>query len=384
LRVADGSSGPVPDFDMSQAHAYVLAKHHVVPGTQTESLDEIARSVCGVHSARLQTPSVVLFSRMEHPDPLKLHRETDQGGGLIKLRCMRRTLHTVPVDLAPMVHTATSAFRLTDSRRRLGQAGVCEELGEWLKERIAELVEVQPLSSERLVTDMCSFAWPTCAGAVDRRAATRAAVKMAWEQGDLCYANLATHWRQERRVYCATRIRHPGLHLNLEDAAAARWDLVHAYFRAFGPATLGDAAWWSGLPIGTVKASVLATSDIVRLRCHEYEEDFYMFEDDMQRMYDFTTPTKSWWAFMAYEDPSLKGYKHTRHRYVRPEHYASLFNQIGEVRPCVLRDGRAVGLWVWDDQEERVRLDAFGGEPSFPAEVIKLAQVLESYLREHP
>jgi hypothetical protein len=75
----------------------------------------------------------------------------------------------------------------------------------------------------------------------------RQAIKLAWERGTISYANAATTWNREARTFALTSAAYPTLDSSLARDQAVT-ELVTAYFDRYGPATMRDATWWSGLP----------------------------------------------------------------------------------------------------------------------------------------
>jgi hypothetical protein len=74
----------------------------------------------------------------------------------------------------------------------------------------------------------------------------RLALKLDWERGRLTYRNRSNGWNREHRTFALTATTYPALNFNLDrDAATDR--LVEAYFDRYGPASLRDVMWWSGL-----------------------------------------------------------------------------------------------------------------------------------------
>ncbi|MGH3904748.1 MAG: DNA glycosylase AlkZ-like family protein [Pseudonocardiaceae bacterium] len=88
---------------------------------------------------------------------------------------------------------------------------------------------------------------------------------------------------------------------------------------------------------------------------------------------------------LAYEDPSLKGYFATRHRYVDHQHRTTLFNTIGEVRASIAVAGRCVGTWQFDRRTRTIDHNLYAPIPNVARRAIteRLDQMTE-FMRSEP
>jgi hypothetical protein len=278
---------------------------------------------------------------------------------------------------------ATRAYRLAECRHILRRAGVTESVRRSLAQRVLEALNGAELSVAEIEARFATGGGDPC-GRTARAEQLRAVVKHLWEVGEICYSNSALHWRCEARQFALTSQKYESLDLSSVSEDEARSRLIRQYFRSFGPATIKDAVWWSALPTGTVRRVLDESNDIVEVRERTDGNSYYLYGDDLARMRNGPEGADHWIALLAYEDPSLKGYFESRQRYVDPADRGALFNAIGEVRPCVLVDGVARGVWTWDDRSERVVLAPFKGEPAFEQAIRDEADRLTAHLRSYP
>jgi hypothetical protein len=101
-------------LDKSKVMNYVFMKHNVLPNFQSEIVSNAIDNLFGLHAARLPTPFTTLFSRVPGFETQALWDHLYVKNDHIKLRCMRRTLHILPLEYAPIAHRATMHFRLAD------------------------------------------------------------------------------------------------------------------------------------------------------------------------------------------------------------------------------------------------------------------------------
>jgi Winged helix DNA-binding domain len=143
-----------------------------------------------------------------------------------------------------------------------------------------------------------------------------------------------------------------------EDAdALAR--LARRYLGAFGPATLADAAAWSGLPIARLRpgfAALDAAGGLVRF-ADDLGRELLDLADAPRPAGDAPTPPR----LLPMWDSLLLAYA-DRTRVISDEHRRIVVARNGDTLPTFLVDGRVAGLW-WaeaDGSTTRVVLEPFG------------------------
>lgn len=190
--------------------------------------------------------------------------------------------------------------------------------------------------------------------AEERPTLVRLGLRYLWEAGVLSYRNVATAWHRQQRLFRLSSRSHPEFVANLPEGTA-RSLLIRHYFETFGPATLADAAWWSGLPKSAILA-YLAEANVVRLRIPWTGGDSYLpssvYEEALA-----SPDERIGVSLLAHEDVALKAYSESRQRYLGNLKQPDIFNQIGEVRPVLLCEGIAIGTWEWDRSRNGIRLD---------------------------
>lgn len=344
-------------IDINKVNHYLFTKHNIIPGTQVKNIEEVSRNHLGLHSARIMTPYTTLCSRIEKFGTKMLMQELYENRKLIKLRCMRTTLHIVPFDIAPIVHKATLPIRIAEPELFFKRNNIDKQfIGDMQDYLEAEIdYPVAPDIIESLIKKRLNIG--------DEELSKKSAkmiLKYMWEIGSLCYVNDATSWEKEERKYGVCKKYYSNLDLSQYTIKSAQQKLIYEYVDKFGPVTLKDIGWWTGL--GTRLTQEVINKDKTRyIKCSlgESTVDFYMSEKGYEALEKFKNPELEWIALLAYEDPSLKGYFESRYRYVQEKNYNLLFNQIGEVRASIIYNGQAVGIWVWNKKNKNVEVKYF-------------------------
>jgi len=318
---------------------WTLSRQGLHPHRRLTSAAEISHAALGLHAARLPSPFATVAARAT--DASAALALLDHTPGLTTLRCMRRTLHLLPVDLAATAHRATAHYRLRDAARRAHNAGVTQQQIDQIGTRLHSLLADGPMPYRQIEADLQTATAGT--------AAVRATVKTAWEAGSLTYRNASGCWNAEHRLFGLTSQLHPSLDLDLDPRTATRI-LIQAYFDRYGPATLTDATWWSALS----RAAILDALDdpaaaVLEVATPWSSSPAYMFAE---RYEQFTAADADTHAtglhLLAHEDVALKAYAETRTRYLADLAPRDAFNQIGEALPTVLVDGQVHGTWTWN------------------------------------
>lgn len=140
------------------------------------------------------------------------------------------------------------------------------------------------------------------------------------------------------------------------DRSKATGELIREYFDRYGPASLRDAMWWSGLSrLAITTAMNESARRFVAVHAPWCQPPLYMYDDRYDQFNDVVSaPRVSALNFLAHEDVALKAYFESRSRYLGKLPPRRAFNQIGEVLPTIMHDGLVIGTWSWDASKATV------------------------------
>lgn len=330
---------------------WLLARQGLTDSTRLKSALDAADAALGLHAARLPSPYAMVAARTDDSAIPGSLFTAPVRASLITLRCMRKTLHTLPLHLAPAAHAATMRFRERDARRTASNAGYNIPAIDDIVCQMSALLQEGPLPHRAIETHLGRAGY-------DIRA-IRSAIKIGWECGTFAYINSATVWNREARTFALTESAYPTVDLSLprREAIIA---LVSAYFHRYGPATIRDATWWSGLSAADVTAGLLAGGrSLLSVTTPWSEEPCLMFAEQAEEA--LTNEISTGIQFLAHEDSALKAYHQTRSRYLANIPQRRAFNQIGEALPTIIANGMVVGTWMWDSRTCSVRTSVISG-----------------------
>jgi hypothetical protein len=327
------------DEQAHQVWNWTLTRQGLHPDTRLASTAEITHAALGVHTARLPSPYATVLARAKDPQ-IALDVLGPQPG-MTTLRCMRKTLYLLPLDLAGAAHAATAHYRLRDAARLAHNAGISTAVLTTTRTELVRLLEDGPRHHRDLERLLAAQGHTV--------PAVRLALKTAWENGTLTYLNQSGCWNAEHRAFALTAGVHPGLDTALDRRDATR-ALVAAYFDRYGPATIKDVMWWSALSRTAVITAMDDTgTDWVQAATPWADAPAYLpaqWWEEFQASPEQARRTGL--NLLAHEDVALKAYFETRARYLADLPATTAFNQIGEVLPTVLVDGHIHGTWAWN------------------------------------
>jgi hypothetical protein len=197
----------------------------------------------------------------------------------------------------------------------------------------------------------------------------------------ISYVNAADTWDREARTFALTASAYPALDLSLtRDQAVTA--LVAAYFHRYGPATIRDAAWWSGLSATDITTTLRRSQrPLVAVAAPWSAQPCLMFADQAAEAagHEETAGVQ----LLAHEDPALKAYHQTRDRYLAGLSQRRAFNQIGEALPTVTVNGTIAGTWSWDSRSRDITVRILPGRttPAVRRQVRQRAAELADTLR---
>src|SRR6267378_1308398 len=173
--------------------------------------------------------------------------------------------------------------------------------------------------------------------------------------------------------------------LRMEEAFA---QLATQYFRAESPARVKDFAWWAGINVtDAIRAAAEVKPRLVPIAVEGTKDEFLISETDLDEFIAFT-PAEGAISFIPYRDTYLKGQREVVDRFVPAEHADKPFSRwkgklINDPLATIVRDGRVVGVWEWNEDDEEVDLLLF--DPNIPKStektIHKRALDLASFIR---
>jgi Winged helix DNA-binding domain len=325
-----------------------LGRRHHLAAAARGGVVEAARDLVGLHGTDPATVYLAARARMRVPEVAAVEAALYEDRALVRMLGMRRTMWIEPVELLPVVQAACADTIAVQQRRLLvdmvGKAGLADDPAGWVEE--VGTATVKALAARGGAT-----------AAEVAKDDPRLALQMVVAEGKPYEARqsvvtrilllLAAEGRvvrgRPRGSWVSGQYRWSVVDAWLPDGVA-RWslqdaqtELVRRWLAGFGPATMADVKWWTGLTMGQVRRAVAAAGAV------EVDLDGapgLVLADDL----DPVPAPEPWAALLPALDPTTMGWA-GRDFYLGP-HRSALFDRNGNAGPTVWWDGRVVGGWA--------------------------------------
>jgi hypothetical protein len=292
-----------------------------------------------------------------------VERERVEDRSFVRAWAMRGTIQLLPSEDYPWIRDLSAEPQIRSAHLRMAQEGMTPAMQERAQPMLRKLLASGPVTRDQMREELT-------------RRGVRPKGRQAWVnllalmtyEGEIVTGPYAGS--KETMVLLGDWLRGKRPRPPKDPAA----ELARRYLRGYGPATLEDFRWWSGLRMGVVRAAFGALAKelidegrgLVRLRS--------------QRV---AASTQAPVRLIPMWDHYYLGYRDRTH--VGPAELAARLSRGGMFEPLVLADGKAAGLWRMRRRSKalEVTIEPFGRLPARSAierEVADIARFLGTHV----
>jgi hypothetical protein len=332
---------------VEERRARLGVRHHLAARTRG-GVVEAARDLVGLHGTDPATVYLAARARMGDPLVAAVEQALYEDRALVRMLGMRRTMFVEPVELMPVVQAAcTDAIAVQQRRLLLGMlagSGLADDPAAWVEEVEKVALEALAARGEATATELAGDD-PRLAQQIvvaagkpyeGRQSVVTRILLLLAAEGRVVRGRPRGSWVSGQYRWSVVDAWLPG-GMAEWSLADAQTELVRRWLAGFGPATIADVKWWTGLPMGQVRRAVAAAGAV------EVDLDGtpgLVLADDL----DPVPAPEPWAALLPALDPTTMGWA-GRDFYLGP-HRPVLFDRNGNAGPAVWWDGRVVGGWA--------------------------------------
>lgn len=323
-------------------------KHRLARSVLADRPGEVARSLVALHGTDPASVFLAIVPRMRQPTVQKIEQALYEDREMVRMLGMRRTMFVVPTELAPTVQAATTKA-IAAKQRELNyeifkRATFTDNVKSWTSEveeatlsalaRRGEATALELAKDEPRLKQQILLAEGKPYEAL-QSVSTRILLVLAAE-GRIMRARPRGSWISSQYRWSPTSV---WLGAELADlpTAEAQVTLIRHWLGAFGPGTVADMRWWTGLTAGEVNRALTAIPTV------EVDLDGapgLVLADDAEPV----ASTEPWVALLPALDPTPMGWN--ARAWFLGEYAPILFDRSGNIGPTIWSDGRIVGGWA--------------------------------------
>lgn len=332
----------------AERRARLGVRHHLARARAGTDVASVAGDLVGLHATDPKSVYLGAWARIPGVSIDDVSRALYDDRTVLRMLGMRRTLFVLPVELARVVHAACSrSIAQTERRkllRRLADNGVASDPERWLRDVEEATLRALRELGEATATELV---------AVEPRLATKVLLAPgrrfeAWQgisvwvllllaaEGRIARGRPRGTWISTQYRWAPMSTWIPG---GLAGRAAedARVALVARWLGAFGPGTVRDIRWWTGLTARSIHEA-LARVEAAEVRLEDGGTALVLADDAGRAR----TPAP-WVALLPPLDSTVMGW--AERDWYLSAHRDALFDRNGNAGPTVWSGGRVVGGW---------------------------------------
>lgn len=322
------------------------AIHHHSLSRSGSSIEGIAADLVGLHNTTPTGPYLSLLARL----PGFVRGDLDDvmwaRSRLARMRAMRLTMFVFPHELLEIAAAATRHCSEPFSARWLRDSGMSQQEFDRLAAAVEEALAAGPRTVRglRAVLD------------VPQSVDLPGVVSRMCDAGRLVGGAPPRSWRSSVRQYHLWQDVLPEVDLHRWDETMAIRELVLRYVRSYGPVTIDDVSWWTGITKGRCRNALDRLADELEAVAVDGWPGPLFRISDAHAADEAGDDIKA----LPVLDPYVQGYR-DRIRFLDPGRHHFVYDGGGNATATLVHRGRIVGVWQTSSEpSDSVRYHLFG------------------------
>lgn len=358
----------------------------------SKNIVDLVRSVGWIYSPGCSTPYLSLWARMSSFKTEDLNKLVFDGNKLVQLETLRGCTMLVPRDQAVVALRIRSRTFTELSKQARQQMPITEPEMERLKGVVLKALQSTPKTGEQLRQAVPGSLIKDFGPDLKRIGLTNSlslGINLLREEGKVIKTQGNRRLDTTEYSFQLTTNVLPEVDpysIRMEEACSR---LATQYFRAEAPARVKDFAWWAGINVtDAIRGAAEIKPKLVPLAVEGSPDEFLMAESDLDDFFSFI-PDENAVNFLPYRDTFLKGQREIVDRFVPAMHADKPFSRwkgklINDPLATIVRNGRVIGVWQWDDQAENIDILLFDAtEKPVEKAIRKRASELAAFIKNN-
>jgi Winged helix DNA-binding domain len=334
-------------MDVTERRTRLGRRHHLTPAARAATALDVARGMVALHATDPATVYLSILARASVA-VTDIERALYEEKVLMRMLGMRRTMFVVPIEFAPVVQAACTRAIAAQERRRtiqlFGQAGLADDIASWLgvieEQTFDALGKRGKATAQQLSEDLPELkrqvriaSEKSYAGAIG--VSSRVLFQLSAD-GRIVRGRPRGSWISGQYHWSPMEEWIPGGLAEIL-VPTAQTSLTRAWLGCFGPGTLADLTWWTGLRLGEVRR---ALQDLSAVEVDLGGASGWVLPDDLAP----EVACEPWVSLLPGLDPTPMGF--VDRTWFLGRYAPAIFDRTGNIGPSVWWDGRIVGGWA--------------------------------------
>jgi hypothetical protein len=347
---------------LEQINSWRMHRQYLDRPFPSKDIVDLINTIGWVYSPGCSTPYLACWARMSSFKVEDLNRLVFDDRRLVQLETLRGCTMLVPKSQAAIALKIRTRTFTELSKQARQQMPIAEPDMERLKTAILKALQNGQRTSEQIRAAVPATLVKDFGADLKRIGLTNSltlAINLLKEEGKLLKQQAKKRLDSTEYSLALTSSVLPQIdpfNLRMEDACT---QLAAQYFRAESPARVRDYAWWAGINVtDAIKGVAEVKPKLVPIPVEGTKDEYLISESDLEEFLAFE-PQESAVNFIPYRDTYLKGQREVVDRFVPSEHADKPFSRwkgklINDPLATIVQDGRVIGVWEWNEDEEEV------------------------------
>jgi len=355
------------EVSAEDAASFTLERHHLLERAPNTEVVQVIDDVMGLNAQGAMNYQLSLWNRVSGLDRSFLPKALFEERSLARTWLMRDTVHIIPSRRLPLFRAALRESLMREWNRWTVRTGTKKSPKAWepLYGVVLEALHERNLTVNQI---MEALGW---SGKGAKSRLNRLVREMSL-QGLLCHAASSGPWYHDTEHSFARVDRwlpeaDPGP-VSEEDA---RIELVRRYLKAYGPASVNDFAYWTGMRVGDARPIFESlVGEITDVEVDGQRRKLHILEEDESYLGAKNTIPHA--RLLPQFDALIMGHK-DKTRFIDPGVKKRIFMPRADVSATILVDSWIGGVWRMRKRGRlwRVELEPFGEMPPEHMEMVE-------------
>jgi len=340
------------EIPLRNAALFALSSHHLFRRTPRSRALDVVDEVLGLNAQGSLNVQLSLWNRVDDLNTEFIPESLYGDRSMVKTWVMRDTVHVITTKQFPIYRRALERSLMMEWNRWTVRTGTKESATSWepFYSEVLDILEDGPLTIREM---QHALGWTRR----ERRISLSRLVREMSLRGLLCHAHASGPWYHSTK-YTFARVDKwlPSVDLDSVSEGEALLSLAQSYLRAYGPASIGDFAYWTGMRVRETRPVFDSLSDsLVEVKVAEHRGTLLILEEDASALLgaeEVSAPAR----LLPQFDALIMGHK-DKTRFIEPGIRSRIFLPRGDVAATIMIDGRVQGTWTLRKMKNLWRLE---------------------------